>query len=377
VIFERRRFPHVVSCDMRFSLRTAGSVLLGFPGAARRRAMKVAAGELKECEDKVEKNRAVIRSRETDKKSMLEQHSFERNKITKQLEAARLDEQKELTALRTSLQSKLNSNRNQWKALNQQETVALQNISSTLGVQLSNLRHQISDLTQAESSELSKTLATQQEQFVTNYLRGWHIDSASIPGIGPGYKSRLRMVGILSAADVDYRVHSVKGFGATRSAALSAWQRPLKARGLQNMPKALSPADSIAIKDKYASTRQSLSSQKEFAESKVKDAEATVRTQFTGLREPLDKEEVVEKGKMQLEKETIENRFRERYKSLNTLSVKLDDDLKHNIADIEDKSAKDRRNLLNLHWEQEKVRRRMVAFRDIRFSVYAKRIIGL
>src|SRR5665213_949728 len=214
-------------------------------------AMKVIARELEECGDKVEKNRTAIKSRDTDKNSIFEKHSFERNGITRQLEGARLDEQKELTALQASLQARLNSNRNQWKALNQQETVALHNISSTLGAQFGNLRHQISDLTQAESSELSRTLASQQEQFVTNYLRGCHIDSASIPGIGPGYKSRLRMAGILSAADVDYRVHSVKGFGATRSAALSAWQQPLKARALQNMAKALSLSDSIAIKDKY------------------------------------------------------------------------------------------------------------------------------
>jgi hypothetical protein len=102
-----------------------------------------------------------------------------------------------------------------------------------------------------------------------------------------------------------------------------------------------------------------------------------VRAQFTVLRQPLDMEEAAERDKMQLEKQSIENRFRERYKSLNALSAKLDDDLKRNIADIEDKSAKDRRNLLNSHWEQEKIRRRITAFKDIRFSVYAKRILGL
>ncbi len=243
-------------------------------------AKKAVANELKTSEDKVGMLRAVVQSREADKKSLLERHSFEQSKVARQLEAARQDEQRELSAVQTAFQLEMNSISNRRRGLTQQETDALQKISSTLGAQLGNLNRQISESVQAEASELSRTLAAQQDQYVTNYLRGWHIDAASLTGIGPGYKSRLRMAGIISAADIDNRVYSVKGFGAARSAELFRWQRPLKAKAIQNMPKALSPPDTGAIKAKYGSKRQDLASQKEAAEQRVKSAEIAVRAQY-------------------------------------------------------------------------------------------------
>jgi hypothetical protein len=333
--------------------------------------------ELKAVHHKVDLSRGLIRSKEMDKKSLLERRSFEQTKIANAEAAAQREEKDEVSRAQAAFQAEMNPLVTRRHNLNQQESAALQNISSTLGVQLSQLARQISDLSQGETSELTAALQDRQAQYVVNYLRGKHIDSASIPMIGPGFKSKLRMAGILSAADVDGRVYNVKGIGQARAAAILAWHQPLKARAQQNMPKSLSPTEIAAITTKYLSQRQALMPQKEIAERRVIEAEATVRTKYKGLREPIGKDELAARSKLQSMKDGIENKYKDRYASFASIRKKQDDDLKRSFSDLDERSAKERRNLFTLHWEQEKVRRRVMAFERIRFSSYLKRVAGV
>jgi hypothetical protein len=340
-------------------------------------AMTAIQDELRAAQQKVDLSREIIKSKEMDKKSLMERQSFEQMKIEKAEGVARREEKDEVGRAHAEVQTEMTSTVTRRRDFNQQETAALQNISSTLGVQLSQLTRQISDLTQGEALELSAALQDRQTQFVTNYLRGRHIDSASIPMIGPGFKSRLRMAGILSAADVDGRVHNIKGIGQARAAAILAWQQPIKARAQQNMPKTLSSTETASITAKYVSQRQALAPQKEVAEHRVREAETTIRAKYKGLREPLDRDELVAKSKLQSKKDCIENKYRDRYASFASIRKKLEDDLKRGLSDLDERSAKERRNLFALHWEQEKIRRRMMGFKTIRFSSYLKRVAGV
>jgi hypothetical protein len=340
-------------------------------------AMSAVDGELTAAKHKIDLSRGIIKSKEMDKQSLLERQAFEQAKIVKEQETTRREEQTEINGAQAAFQIEMNPIATRRGDLNRQEAAALQNISSTLGVQLSQLGRQISDLTQGETSELSTALVNKQTQFITNYLRDRHIDDASIPGIGPGFRNRLRMAGVLSAADIDRRVYSVKGIGQARATAIFAWHQPLKARAQQNMPNTLSSAETLAITSKYVGKRQSLMSQKEVVERKVTEAEVTVRARYKTLREPLDKDESVATSKMQLKKDAIKDKYKERHASLASIRKKLEDDLQSGLSDLDERSAKERRNLFTLHWEQEKIRRRMMAFKRIRFSSYLRRVAGL
>jgi len=340
-------------------------------------AMKTIADEMKTTEDKVRLIRAIIKSKDGDKKSLQERHSFEVGAVTKDIDAAGREEEKEINDVQTVFQSEMNSITARRRELTQREAAELQDISSTLGAQLGKLNRQIAELARIEASELSAMLANQQAQFVTNFLRSWHIDNASIQGIGPGFKSRLRMAGILTAADVDGSISNVKGFGQTRTGALLAWQQPLKARAQQQMPKALSGADASAINAKYTGQRQGLVIQREGLDRQVKDRENTVRMRYKSLREPLDKEELAVNGKMQSKKDAITAKYKERYSSLASIRRKLDENFGRNFAELEERSSKDRRSLFDVHWEQEKVRRRIIPFKKICFSGYLRRVVGI
>ena len=170
---------------------------------------------------------------------------------------------------------------------------------------------------------------------------------------------------------------SLNDLGQARANALLAWQRPLKARAQQKMPKALSTADVTAISAKYATKRPGLVSQKEGLGQQVKEAKNTVRTRYKSLRGTVDVEEFVATGKMQSKKEIIAVKYKERYSSCTSIRRKLDEDFKSSFAELDERSSKDRRNLFALHWEEEKIRRRLIPLKRICFSGYLRHIAGV
>jgi hypothetical protein len=333
--------------------------------------------EVKSIADKIDLARAIIKSRRADKKSLNERYSFDQNKVSSDLESVRSGEKREIEGIQTAFALEKDSINAHRKILYQQEATDLQNILTSLGAQVASLINRIARLTSSEATELAVALATQQNQHVTFYLRRYHIDDAAISGIGQAFKTRLRMAGILTAADVDRRIYSVKGVGSARSRALTAWQQVLKARAQQTMPQTLAQAETDSIKGKYSGQRQMLETDKVLLENQVREAETSVRAKFASLREPLEKEELAATGKTQSKISVIYNKYKERYTLLDSIRRKLDEDFKRSTVEIDEKSNKERRNLFALHWEQEKIRRRLSLFSKIALSGYIKRVFGL
>jgi hypothetical protein len=332
--------------------------------------------EMKAIGDKIDVARTIVKSRQADKKSLSERYSFDQNKASRDLETVRSDEKREIEGVQAAFALERDSVSLRRRALNQQEANDLQNISNSLGSQVVSLNNRIASLVQAEASELAAALGAQQNHYVGSYLQNWPIDAAGIPGIGPGFKTRLRMAGVLTAADVDHRIYGVKGFGAVRSSALTAWHQALKARAQKQMPKMLSPAQTDSIKRKYAGQGQLLHTQKVLIEQQVGDAEVSVRARYKSLREPLEKEELAATAKTQSKLEIIRNKYKERYQSLESIRRRLDEDFRRTTVEIDEKSNKERRNLFALHWEQEKIRRRLNMFSRIALAIYIKRVFG-
>ena len=143
------------------------------------------------------------------------------------------------------------------------------------------------------------------------------------------------------------------------------------------MPKTLSPAETDSIRVKYSGQRQTLQAEKVLVERQLREAEASVRAKYKSLREPLDTEESGATRKLESRIETIQKKYKEQYASFERIRRKLDEDFRRTAAEIEEKCNKERRNLFALHWEQEKIRRRLKVFSRITFSVYLKRVFGL
>ncbi len=333
--------------------------------------------DLKSMGDKIEPARAIIKSRQVDRKTLHERYTFDQTRARKDLEAIRSNEKREIEGVQTPFQLERSSIDGRRRELNQHEAAELQSIANGLGSQVNRLSRRIADLGQAESAELAAALVAQQNQYVISYLLNHHVHDASIRGIGPGFKTRLRLAGILSAADVDHRIYSVKGVGSARSTALKTWQQALKASAQQKMPKMLPVVEADTIKGKYASQRQTLQSQKIVAEQQVRETEASVRTKYKRLREPLQAEESAAAQRMQSKLEITQKKYKEQYDSSESIRKKIEEEFKRSAAEIDEKINKERKDLSTLRWKQEKVRHGLRAFANITFSIYLRRVVGL
>ena len=338
-------------------------------------ALKTVNSELRVIAEKIDLAHAIIKSKQASTKSLHERYTFDQNKLSKDLESVRSAEKKELDRVQFEFNAEKNSIDARRKPLNQQQTGELQKLSNTLGQQLVSVNSKISALGSAESGELSTALAIQQNQYVISYLRNWTIEAASIPGIGAGFKARLRAAGVLTAADAG-KMFYIKGFGQSRAAALAAWQHALRARAQAKMPKALSQTESDTIQRKYSSQRNALDAERLRLDRAIKEAEGHIRDKYRNSLGLLDHEESVALTNTQSKSRIVQKEYRDRYQPLEEMRRKLDEDLRRAVAEIEEKLKVERKNLFTLTWEQEKVRRRLREFSKITFSHYVRRVLA-
>jgi len=124
---------------------------------------------------------------------------------------------------------------------------------------LEGLKTEYEQLTQAEDKELEQLKSTAQERQRQKFLDGFFIDSADIPGVGPGRKSALKSFGIETAADVRRNaVMQVKGFGPNLTRAVLDWRASCERRFTFNPNTAVTEADRNVVRAKYIARRRTI-----------------------------------------------------------------------------------------------------------------------
>ena len=114
------------------------------------------------------------------------------------------------------------------------------------------LRDEYQGLAEAEKKELSHLHSTAEKRQREIFLERFFIDTANIPGLGPARKAALRSFGIETAADVKKsRVMQVKGFGESRTRALTDWRAACERKFSFNPAQAISQADKNVVRAKY------------------------------------------------------------------------------------------------------------------------------
>jgi DNA-binding helix-hairpin-helix protein with protein kinase domain len=145
---------------------------------------------------------------------------------------------------------------------NAQSTVnqLLQQARATIGPEgfltkknsLAKLRDDYKALAEYERNEIASLQSTAQQRQKHQFLEKFFIDSAIIPGVGPGRKTTLRSFGIETAADVDKRsVMQVKGFGESLTSAMMDWKSSCERRFTFNPQLAVTAADKNTVRAKY------------------------------------------------------------------------------------------------------------------------------
>jgi hypothetical protein len=173
---------------------------------------------LRAMNDQIAATMGDIKAADKAKKKRRDKDAVDQAKITKEQKSVEAKETKEIASRQKALQSVLSSINTRRQTINQQEADALRKIQRDVGTKVAALTQDIGKLTQAEATELTTMLNTQQEQHIIAYLRRFTLDATSISSVGPSFKSRLKSAGVQTAADIDvYRVQRVKGIGPSRA----------------------------------------------------------------------------------------------------------------------------------------------------------------
>lgn len=274
--------------------------------------------------------RAELKERIHAMEDRLKEADREKDRINRQLEDSKAALTKEDRELQKAQQGMVSANDSKLQAaisvslkdrqkLDSQEAGELNALQKGLGKTVAGLSQSLASLGQTEQNELASMLQAVQATFLQIALKKAWIRTATLPGIGPAYRSRLQAAGIVTAADIDYRIHSVKGIGSQRAQTLEGWRRYVETNARTQMPRSLSLQDQNNITAKYAAQKSSLQAQLHQHQASLQTQETAIKTKYAGLRTPVDAVLASERQKHQIELARIDAEFKQKR---NALAVK-------------------------------------------------------
>jgi hypothetical protein len=208
-----------------------------------------------------------------------------------------------------------------------------------------------------------------------NSLQNARVHSASIPGIGVVFKTRLQAAGIVTAADIDYRVTSVKGIGSQKGNALQDWRRSIEADARNRMPRAVSWQDQNNIKSKYASQKATLESQLSQNQKDLTNQEAAIRAKYSALRTPLDTVLASERQKHQAAMERITAEFAQKREVLAAKVREAEQDAIREVIKRDGRQNDVRKEIFGLQWRMGKVEKEIGRFSGVSFRSYVRHVV--
>jgi serine/threonine protein kinase len=312
---------------------------------------------------------------EADKQRVNRQVSDHKSKAAKEELELSSSEQKTNNSNDAKLQSAISTSIHGKQKLDGQETTELSALQNTLGKALSSLTQSLASLGQSESRDLSNTLRAQQVAFVQGQLQKAWLATAQIQGIGAGYKNRLQAARIFTAADIDYRIDSVKGIGVQRAATLRTWRNALEFAAKSKMPMTLTWQDENSIKSKYTAQKATLESQINQSQQELRTREASIRTKYAGLKMPFEGVLVAERQKHEAERNRISSEFKQKRQALGAKIREVEDGAVRVSLKLDSKQHAVRKEMFNLQWRMTKVDRELARFSRISFRSYIKRVL--
>jgi hypothetical protein len=202
------------------------------------------------------------------------------------------------------------------------EGAEMRRVQGKYSDQLADLGRKIASLDRQEAEEKDRALTALRKTDVEVRLRGFRIEEATIPGIGPSYRRGLVRNGVHSAADLFSGTHrSVEGIGPKRAESLERWRDELKRVAELHAPRTLPPAHAAQISASINQQRSALSTAKAHLESQLRTAVAELRNRYASERQKLVNDE---KQKRDSATVAIANARRACFQKLQTLDKEFE-----------------------------------------------------
>jgi DNA-binding helix-hairpin-helix protein with protein kinase domain len=210
-----------------------------------------------------------------------------------------------------------------------------------------------------------------------HFLRAQTVRQATLSGIGPRLKDQLAAKGVVTAADVDARIYSVKGIGEAKAQALKGWRYGVEWRANQAAPSALPDHEITRISSKYASRIQAIEMRISLSgdqQSKQRDAitekymiqQHRLAQQEEAARRSAEKRVEEIRLSFKVEKEQLAQRFRTEKAKADAVIKGLD----AKLVELGQALFKKRAEFYQLQREHQR-------YQNVTFGGYVRRILSL
>ncbi len=244
-----------------------------------------------------------------------------------------------------------------------------------LGTKVFSLDRQLLELTHKESRSKAAALKALQDTHIQAYLRRFPLTAARLPGVGPTFKSRLTYAGILTAADVDYRVGQVAGIGYTRQMTLRAWRQRLEAEAQATAPAQLSSHEVWNIESRTRAQKRSVDSEKQRLQALLSGQVASIRQKFAADRQLIFRDEQNLRNAEALEISAIQQRYSAELAALDARANAQRKEIAPALDGISAKLRETQKKLLELNWRSAQSEHERLRFRAVRFRHYLKAVM--
>jgi hypothetical protein len=261
-------------------------------------------------------------------------------------------------------------------ALSADDASAARSIQRDIGAPLLAVQKQLAELDQLQATELAKTLAQQQRDFVTTALRSARLETARLKNIGPQTQGYLRSAGVVCAADVTpASISRVPTVGDIRQQALLAWRRQVESDAQRQIPTTLPPNFANGIKYKYSAQRVGYTTQRDELQAKMASEQTRIAAVHAAERQALAERELAIRQKAQTDTAAIHARFATDFAAFAEQVLRSQQTLQKDLAAVDASLATLRKSAFEIQWQIGKLERERSAYRNVRFAAYVRRAV--
>lgn len=244
--------------------------------------------------------------------------------------------------------------------------------------QIAALDRKLNGLAQREADEKDSTLRALKKAYVDARLRTHLLDSSSIPGIGPTYKTRLVRRGITTAADIEYyRIRSVEGIGPKRAAALEHWRDRLVAQAELSAPRILPQLEAVSIEARYQRERQGIQTEKQRLEAEFQSQVASIRQRYAQTRNALVADEQQQRSGSARECAAIKQKCAAELRDLERSLETAKERAQPTLEELAEKLKDAKKHIAMLRWQAAKNQSEESKYRALRFRDFLRSVAGL
>jgi hypothetical protein len=264
----------------------------------------------------------------------------------------------------------------QIEGLKKRQRDELTKLATNMQARNGKISHDLNSLAIRERQKREQSLTTLREQHIDRALRAARIVDQKIDLIGPKLTERLTDAGLETAADVLRGFPVIEQFNAGRRQSVERWAQGVRHTALNSAPTALSLVDENAIRKAFESERGRLLAEQSQVVGELQRGERDVNAMHTRDVAPLESRASLSRQSASECERLVRENFAPQARALAMARSKNVLWAQQELESIERKSAEIQAKAQPLHWERERLRRKLMVYGNITFENYLRLVIG-